>query len=265
MKVGSMPRQQAMDALRRRQQAALSKGDETLAGTISKDLVTLEKTRGETVYDMYRYAQHKSERYQWLDSPSYLKTCSGIGAGIGAAVGVGIALSNGAPALGGLAIGCVAGGVLGLCAGGISSPSITWRDNPGTPLLEALERSSSILASEASNPTPALPDIAREEIVLQLREDQQLFSDQGDLDKAYQLEKGLNTFSASSQMKLPQLHSWAVEHRNGATIHSLHVLLSRHMTAEQLKLYLTGTNSAVDLSWLQDEVRVGDQSLPVVK
>ncbi|MCA9792994.1 MAG: hypothetical protein KC910_14400, partial [Candidatus Eremiobacteraeota bacterium] len=181
------------------------------------------------------------------------------------AVGLGVALSSALPAVGGLLVGGMLGGVFGLMAAGMMDPAINWRDNPGTPLLEALERSSSILASEASNPTPALPDIARQEITQQLREDHQAFSDQGDLSKAYQLETALNTFASSTQMKLPELHSWAVEHRNGATIHSLHVLLSRHMTAEQLKLYLTGTNSAVDLSWLQDEVRVGDQSLPVVK
>ncbi|MGE0493542.1 MAG: hypothetical protein AB7S38_30315 [Vulcanimicrobiota bacterium] len=265
MKVGSMPRQQAMDALRRRQQAALSKGDEQLAGTISQDLVTLGKTRGETVYDMYRYAQHKSERYEWFGSEACMKTCAGIGAGAGAAVGVGIALRSAQPALGGLVIGVFAGGILGMLAAGMMDPAISWRDNPGTPMLAALERSSSILASEASNPTPALPDISREEISEQLREDHQAFSDRGELGKAYQLETGLNTFSASSQMKLPELHAWAVEHRNEATVHSLHVVLSRHMTAEQLKLYLTGTDSAVDLSWLQDEVRVGDQSLPITQ
>lgn len=265
MKVGSMPRQQAMEALRRRQQAALSNGDETLAGTISKDLVTLQKTRGETVYDMYRYAQHKSERYEWFGSAACLKTCGGIGAATGAAIGVGVALSNASPAVGGLVVGGLVGGTLGLMIGGMMDPAISWRDNPGTPMLEALHRSSSILASEASNPTPALPDISREEIAQQLREDHQTFSDRGELGKAYQLETGLNTFSASVQMKLPELHSWAVEHRNEATVHSLHVVLSRHMTAEQLKLYLTGTDSAVDLSWLQEEVRVGDQSLPVAK
>ncbi|MGE0493541.1 MAG: hypothetical protein AB7S38_30310 [Vulcanimicrobiota bacterium] len=265
MKVGSMPRSQAMEALRRQQQKALSEGDETLAGTISTDLATLQGVRGDTVYDMYNGAQRKSEVFRYWSEPEMLGRGAKAGAVLGTVVGVGVSLANAQPVLGGLVAGAVFGGLGGVMAATMVAMFTMNMSDPGAPILAALERSSVLLAREGQNPTPPLPVVSRGEILEQLTQDHQRYSDLGDLPRAFQLDRGAKYFSAHSEMGLSQLHTWAVENRNGATIGSLHSLLSRRLSAEELKQYLQASTSQVDLDWMQDEVRVGDQSLPVTK
>ncbi|MCA9797115.1 MAG: hypothetical protein KC910_35135, partial [Candidatus Eremiobacteraeota bacterium] len=89
MKIGSMPRQQALEVLHGCEQAALATGDHDLSEQLLQDLVLLRrKSRGDTVFEMYENAHRSSLRFEYWASekPSERIGLSAMAAGaLGAA------------------------------------------------------------------------------------------------------------------------------------------------------------------------------------
>ena len=261
MRVGSMKRQQAIGALERRQQAALGQGDQELATQLSKDLVFIKKSRGDTVLDMYRGAVRRSQREDWVAEHTAL-----CGAGGGAALGTtaGAVIGHLAGSLtGGVVLGCLLGTAFG-ALGGLAYNDFFDCPQVGSDIVAALDRNASLLASEVSKPTSQMPTIARSEVEKQLNQDKQLLSDQGSLAETIQIENALNRFSKHSEMNLSDLLIWALSERNSATVKSLGTLLSHEMTADEIKQLMVTTAEPGSLEWLEDEIKIGDQSLPRV-
>lgn len=262
MKVGSMKRQEAIGALERRQQAALGQGDRELATQLSKDLVFIKRSRGDTVLDMYRGAVRRSQREDWVAEHTTL-----VGAGGGAAIGTtaGLVLGHatgGSAAVGGL-LGCLLGTAFG-SLGGLAYGDFYGFPRVGSDIVAALDRNAALLATEVARPTSQMPTIPRGEVEKQLNQDKQLLSDQGSLAETIQLENALNRFSKHSEMNLSDLLTWALSERNSATVKSLGTLLSHEMTADEIKQLMVTTAEPGSLEWLEDEIKIGDQSLPRV-
>ncbi|MGE0487837.1 MAG: hypothetical protein AB7S38_01350 [Vulcanimicrobiota bacterium] len=60
------------------------------------------------------------------------------------------------------------------------------------------------------------------------------------------------------------MHHWAAQNRNAATATSLHHHLGTLFDREQLQQMMTGSLDPASVEWLEDEVRIGDQTLPKV-
>ncbi|MGE0494265.1 MAG: hypothetical protein AB7S38_33950 [Vulcanimicrobiota bacterium] len=261
MKVGSMKRQQAIGALERRQQAALCQGDQDLATQLSKDLVFIKKSRGGTVLDMYRGAVRRSQREDWVAQHTSL--CGAVGgATLGTTAGAVIGQVSGGTAVLGGVLGCLLGTAFG-ALGGLAYNDFYDCPHVGSDIVAALDRNASLLASEVSQPTHQLPTIARSEVEKQLNNDKQLLSDEGKLAETIQLENALNRFNRHSDMNLSDLLIWALSERNSATVKSLGTLLSHEMTTDEIKQLMVTTEPG-SLEWLEDEIKIGDQTLPRV-
>lgn len=114
MKVGQMKRREVFRNLERAQTVAVQQGDTELAGRIGRDMVTLEKSRGDTLYDMYLNADRRIERHDWYHKGDATPWALGGGMTVGIAAGVGVALANQLSPVAGAVMGGAGGVLLGL-------------------------------------------------------------------------------------------------------------------------------------------------------
>lgn len=263
MKIGSMPRQQALQALQGCEQAALAKGDHDLSKQLTQDLVLLSrKSRGGTVYEMYENAHRSSLRHQWWADdyrPLHLALAFSAAGGIGVAgwayhtqaPGLVVALGAVFGSLGGMAVGTLPAMALKAAMGNLS--------NSGQLVMEALDRNAPRLAT---TPATSLPSVSRQQLSDWLKQDQASASDRGDLRQALELQMAQRALTRDSQMGVSELHHWAAHNRNAATATSLHHHLGTLFDRERLQQMMTGSLDPASMEWLEDEVRIGDQTLP---
>ncbi|MCA9792993.1 MAG: hypothetical protein KC910_14395 [Candidatus Eremiobacteraeota bacterium] len=247
MEIGALPRTQALQALGRQQQRALSQGDTALVDGLYRDLVTLEKARGSTVGGMAQRAESRNRRVKWLCGTAPLNILGGAGL-LGGAVAA-LALSKTAPLLNAF-LGAVAGGLAGQLVGALVVFTAADRQDPGRPVLEALERCDGLLQAELQHPTP---EVARTEILAQLDRD----AARQDLYTARQTRQGARYLKRHPDLGLGQLYCWARTRQNQPTIASLEAVLAQ----QPLRQLITSDGGPTELEWTQDELRVGDQSL----
>ena len=258
-----MRRDQAFQALERQQKIALSRSDTDKADQIGEDLTVLRGAKGDTVYGIYRHAQARSDRHEWWTSGDCIGDLSKWGAVAGTAVGLGVGLLTSAHPLLSVAIGAGGGAVAGLFTAGMVSTQVMWMSDPGAPIKDSVERCSALLAAELRNPTAGLPEIPRQEVLAHLQETHLDHSDHGRLRQAFETEEATEYLQRNSSVGLSELHSWAIENKNKATAEALHQLLESRVSEEELKTALVSTLDPESVDWLEDEILIGDSSLPV--
>lgn len=254
MEIGALPRAQALQALGRQQQRALSQGNTALVETLYGDLVTLQRARGATVEAMAERAERRNRRVEWLGTGLPVVLLGGAGL-LGGAV-AGVTMAEVTPLWAALFDGALLGGLAGAMVGALVAYSAVDLSDPGRPVLEALERCGGLLQAELQQPTP---EISRTEILDQLSQDKERFAETGDRTRVRQTRRAARYFDRNPELELGRLYCWARTNHNRPTIASLETVLNR----QSLRQLLVGETSPVDLSWLPDEVLVGDQSLPI--
>ena len=248
VEIGALPRTQALQALGRQQQRALSQGDTALVDGLYRDLVTLQRARGSTVGGMAQRADRRSQRFEWFSGGGPVAALGGAGL-LGGAV-AGVALAQATPLWSALFDGAWMGGLAGAMVGALVTYSAVDMSDPGRPVREALERCDGLLQAELRHPTP---EVARTEILAQLDRD----AARQDLYTARQTRQGARYLKRHPDLGLGQLYCWARTRQNQPTIASLEAVLAQ----QPLRQLITSDGGPTELEWTLDELRVGDQSL----
>ncbi|MCA9795720.1 MAG: hypothetical protein KC910_28125, partial [Candidatus Eremiobacteraeota bacterium] len=131
----------------------------------------------------------------------------------------------------------------------------------GQLVMEALDRNAPRLASQQ---TANLPEVSRQQVSDWLKQDQALASDRGELRRALELQLAQRALARDQDMGISELHHWAVQNRNAATATSLQRHVGTLLDREQVKQLMAGNLDKASLEWLEDEIRIGDQTLPKV-
>lgn len=260
MNIGQMPRERVFRALERQQTAALAKGDEQKANQYGEDLAILRDSPGDTFYDIYKKAERRSERLEFLQNPLNMFTGAGVGAALGA-TGAGVGFALGAVSGGTVGMSAFIGGMAGLMVGFSSSMFLMGADDRGYTIRAAAERCSQAIAHEMKSGLPTLPEISRERILEQLVADKDEHIARGRFRQASQIEDAIDSFSRHSSMGLSELHSLAVNQKNEALTKSVSTLLSNELSAEEMRK-LIESGDLEGLEFKENEVDLGDQSLP---
>lgn len=172
MNIGSVPKQQAVDVLERRQWELLSAGDTAAADRVGQDRVTLRDAEGETLYEMHKQAAASLERYERAGDILFHVPVPVLLALPIAGIVAGARLSQA------VAPGFVPG-LIGAVVGGVASSALAFAplkivmdgEERNQAILGALERVGEQLQQAPSSSTIEIP---KERALKALRKEEQL-------------------------------------------------------------------------------------------
>ncbi len=192
MQIESPTRAQAVTALRARSAELIRQGDMRAAEGVQRDLVSISGARGETLYDMHRYASQKASiRFPEDDNLADAMTWNPglmlgtIVGGVGGVIAVAGGLATGTPVAVGVGVallGSVGGGVLWL------KHRIDQR-NEGNNVLQAIENNQAYIRGYTPAAAPPEVQIDRKVFLAALQGQEARLASAGNYARAGEMRK----------------------------------------------------------------------------